>query len=106
MGGDISHSRVVDGLADFIELAVVLEGIGAHLVPGGVVGRDGELGVVAPLVGVADLVGDGVELFAGAGLGGSDIQSIWSMSRPMADSMSWTIWSILALLSPAKYWST
>ena len=32
--------------------------------------RDGEGGVVAPLVGVADLVGDGVELLLGANLGG------------------------------------
>jgi len=29
---------VVDGLADFVELAVVLEGLGAHLVSGGVGG--------------------------------------------------------------------
>ncbi len=60
----------VDGLADFVELAVVLEGVGAELVAERVVGLDGERGVVAPLVGVADLVGDGGELFVGADLGG------------------------------------
>ena len=32
------------------------------------------------------------------------IQSRVSMSLSMAASMSWTIWRVLALLSPAKYW--
>src|SRR5208283_5976763 len=70
--GGRSHAplQMVDGLADLVELAVVLEGVGAHLVSGGVVGRDDEFGVVAPLVGVADLVGDGGELLVGARLGG------------------------------------
>ena len=61
---------LVDGLADFVEFAVVLEGLCGELVAQGVVGFDDELGVVAPLVGVADFVRDGGELLVRAGFGG------------------------------------
>ena len=60
----------VDGLADFGKLAVVFKGVGPLEIAGGVVWLDGEGGVVAPLVGVADLIGDGGEFFLGADLGG------------------------------------
>ena len=60
---------VVDRLANFVELAVVLELVGAELIAERLVGPNGELGVVAPLVGIADFVGDRGELLFGFDFG-------------------------------------
>src|SRR4029077_504215 len=51
----------IDGRAHFGELAAILKLDGALCVPEGVSADDGELRIIAPVVGIANLIGDGVQ---------------------------------------------
>src|SRR3954453_9268827 len=53
---------LVDGLADFIELTLEIKFVGAQRISQSVSANDFYTGVVAPLVGVADSVGDCLQL--------------------------------------------
>ena len=55
----------VHGLADLVQLALELELVGAETVAHGVVALDHDAGIVAPVVRIADLVGDGLQLDQG-----------------------------------------
>ena len=70
MGGDICHSSLSTGLPILLSSRSFSKALARSSLPSGVAGRDDEFGVVAPLVGIADLVGDGGELLLGAHLGG------------------------------------
>ncbi len=62
--------RGIDRLADLVAVARLLEGGGAARVAEGVAADDADRGVVAPVLGVPDLVGDGGELLQRLLLGG------------------------------------
>ncbi len=62
MGGRHAPLAPVHRLADFCDLAIELKDAGAQHVAHVVVARDGQSAVVPPFVGIADLVGQGVQL--------------------------------------------
>ena len=97
---------MIHRLADLAELAVVLKCCAAELVSQRVLNLDFQLCVVAPLVRIADLIGNALQFLLRPVFVAADIQSSWSMSWSIAFSISWTISSIFALLSPAKYCET
>ncbi len=61
--------EAVDRLADLVQLAVTFKRVGALLIAKGIRGGDGERRVVAPVLRVADLVGDGMQFRLGFELG-------------------------------------
>src|ERR1700728_3368854 len=60
----------IDGGSDLGKLAAIFKLSGALRVSEGVPANDSEFGVIAPMVGIADLIGHRAQLFLGSNLGG------------------------------------
>ena len=105
MGGVMPHSPI-DRLADLRQLAVEFEFSRALDVAHFVAAHDFQLAVVAPLVGIPNLVGHGVQLVQRLLLGrGRHPGQALDVLLHRA-SISFTIFSACCLASGLKYFST